>query len=443
MTLIVPGTTISLTLMPTYVEVRDKGIIKKKIPLKARSFDDVALELTKYFRYLGKRLAPGVMQEVLERIGLPKTSRVISEPEPEPEPVIESPPEPVIETTPEPVIEAPPEIVPIKKPPKKKKKGKKEKKKKKEEKKKPADPGTSAHEHGVITADDYDDIADALQAVEALSDSFMAPSSKEITKEKKKQKISIDLEGEEEIVASGSTYVRTPGVEVAITQIEESASEIIELVAVTVEEDVKPETEPLPTVTPTHQIKPIVQCKALLLGETGVGKRTLKEKVGAEASIINEETGEVSPYIHKKMIDGSNHRIELNIWSFDLAVKAKLPRQKFYDDAQVLVIIYASSDRWSFESLDFWLRESSITCEVTPPIVIVGNKIDLRSETEDDSGEDPVSYNEGFQYAEDLAKRLGSDDDLHPVAFIETSSLTGVNTEEVFKTAADLFENTL
>ncbi|MBA7587955.1 hypothetical protein ES708_30003 [subsurface metagenome] len=78
-----------------------------------------------------------------------------------------------------------------------------------------------------------------------------------------------------------------------------------------------------------------------------------------------------------------------------------------------------------------------------PPIVIVGNKIDLRSETEDDSGEDPVSYNEGFQYAEDLAKRLGSDDDLHPVAFIETSSLTGVNTEEVFKTAADLYENTL
>jgi len=191
--LIVPGTTISLTLMPTYVEVRDKGIIKKKIPLKARSFDDVALELTKYFRYLGKRLAPGVMQEVLERIGLPKTSRVISEPEPEPEPVIESPPEPVIETTPEPVIEAPPEIVPIKEPPKKKKKGKKEKKKKKEVKKKPADPGTSAHEHGVITADDYDDIADALQAVEALSDSFMAPSSKEITKEKKKQKISINL----------------------------------------------------------------------------------------------------------------------------------------------------------------------------------------------------------------------------------------------------------
>lgn len=448
--MIVPGTTISLTLMPTYVEVRDKGIIKKKIPLKARSFEDIALELTKYFRYLGKRLAPGVMEGVLERIGLPKARRVIPEPEPEPEPIIEASPEPEPES--EPVIAAPPKLIPIKEEPKKKKKGKKEKKKKEDKKKKPAAPfvessGTSAHEQGVISADDFDDIADALQAVEALSDSFMAPSAvpsaKETIQEKKTQKISINLEGKEEIVASGATYVRTPGAEIASAQIEEAQSDIIELVAETIEEDITPEPEPLPTVTPTHQIKPIVQCKALLLGETGVGKKTLKEKVGAESSIINEETGEVSPYIHTKIIDGSNFRIELNVWSFDLAVKAKLPRQKFYDDAQLLVIIYAASDRWSFESLDFWLRESSITCEVTPPIIIVGNKIDLRSESEDDSGENPVSYNEGFQYAEDLAKRLGSDDILHPVAFIETSSLTGVNTEEVFKTAADLYENTL
>lgn len=439
--MIVPGTTISLTLMPTYVEVRDKGVIKKKIPLKNRSFDDIELELTKYFKYLGKWLAPGVMQDVLERIGLPKARRVISEPEPEP--VVEVPPEP----EPDPVIEAPPEPEPIKEPPKKKK-GKKEKKKKEDKKKKPAatfveSSGTSAHEHGVITADDYDDIADALQAVEALSDSFMAPSGKDIIQKKKKPKININLDSVEEIIASGTTYVRTPGAEIAISQIEEAESEIIELVAETIEEDIKPEPEPLSKVTPSHQIKPVVQCKALLLGENGVGKKTLKEKVSAEASIINEETGKVFPYIHRKMIDGSNHRIELNIWSFDLAVKAKLPRQKFYDNAQLLVIIYAASDRWSFESLDFWLRELSITCKVTPPVVIVGNKIDLRSESEDDSGEDPVSYNEGFQYAEDLAKRLGSDDNLHPVAFIETSSLTGVNTEEVFKTAADLFENTL
>ena len=442
--MIVPGTTISLTLLPTYVEVRDKGVIKKKIPLKARSFDDIALELQKYFRYLGKRLAPGVMENVLVQIGLPKARRVIAEPEPEPEPIIEVPPEPepVIEETPEPekIIE----VVPEPEPQKKEKPPSKKKEKKRKEKKPEVSPAMSGYESGTITADDFDDIADALNAVEALSDSFMAPSGKESTQEKEKPKISINLEGEEEIVASGTTYARTPGIEIAKTQIEEADSGMIELIAETIEEDAAPiiEKEPVVKVTPSHQIKPIVQCKALLLGETGVGKRTLKAKAGVEA-IVDEETGVASPYMYSKIIDGTNHRIELNVWSFDLAVKAKLPRQKFYDNAQLLIIVYAASDRWSFESLDFWLRESSITCEVTPPIVIVGNKIDLRSESGDDSGEDPVSYNEGFQYAEELAKRLGNDDALHPVAFIETSSLTGEKTEEVFKTAADLYENSL
>jgi len=389
-TLIVPGTTISLTLMPTYVEVRDKGVIKKKIPLKSRPFDDIALELKKYFRYLGKRLAPGVLEGILERIGLPKTRRVIAEPEP----VIETPPEPepIIEEPP--VIETPPKPEPIEEPPKKKKKipsrkKKKEKKKKKDVKQKAKttaveSPGESAHEQGMISPDDFDDIADALQAVEALSDSFMAPSGKEAKQKKKpKPKISINLEGEEEIVASGTTYARTPVVEKEISQIEEVESGFVELIAETIEEDLEPESvaedEPIAKATPTHQIKPVVQCKVLLLGETGVGKRTLKEKAGVVPTIINEETQELSTYIYRKIIDGANHRIEMSVWSFDLAVKAKLPRQKFYDDAQLLVIVYAASDRWSFESLDFWLRESSITCKVTPPIVIVGNKIDLRS----------------------------------------------------------------
>ncbi|TFG26320.1 hypothetical protein EU528_14570 [Candidatus Thorarchaeota archaeon] len=430
--MIVPGTTISLTLLPTYVEVRDKGVIKKKIPLKSRSFDDIDLELQKYFRYLGKRLAPGVLENVLTQIGLPKARRVI--PEPEPEPIIETPPEPEQEPKPQ------KKEIPLSKKEKKQKDKVKEVTKKEPE----VSRAMSGHESGIITADDFDDIADALQAVEALSDSFMAPSTKEPEIEKEKPKISISLEGEEEIIASGTTYART-GIEIAKTQIEEADTGIIELIAETIEEDKEPveEEEPITKVTPSHQIKPLVECKALLLGETGVGKRTLKAKAGIEPLIINEETGEVSPYIYGKIIDGANHRIQLNIWSFDLAVQAKLPRQKFYDDAQVLVIVYAASDRWSFESLDFWLRESSITCEVTPPIVIVGNKIDLRPETGDDSGEDPVSYNEGFQYAEELAKRLGCDGKLHPVAFIETSSLSGEKTEEVFMTAANLYENTL
>ena len=408
--------------MPTYVEVRDKGVVKKKITLRDKSFDDVSLELQKYLRYLGKRLAPGVLEDVLDRIGLPKARRILAEPEPVPEPKKPTPaPEPVQEAVPESEIAA--QFV--------------------------KSPGVSADEKGTVSADDFDDIADALRAVESMSDSFMAATGKEEEKTAKKEKISIQVTGKEVISASSNTYARTAELEPKVQEPEpEAETEEVVIVAETIEEET-PEPEPEiaseEEAAPAHQIKPLVSCKALLLGEQGVGKRSLQAKAEIEPIIVNRESGETSKHIFAKVFDLKNHRININVWSFDLAVKSKVSRKEFYDNAHVLMVVYAVSDRWSFESIDFWLREFSAMSEVTPPIVIVGNKLDLRREPllGDESGEEPVSEEEGFKMAEELAKRLGTDDRLHPVAFIETSCETGENTDEAFRTAAQLFENSL
>lgn len=194
-------------------------------------------------------------------------------------------------------------------------------------------------------------------------------------------------------------------------------------------------------MTPAHQIKPIVECKGLLLGEDGVGKESLKAKANIVPIILEDET--FSDHIFGRIIEGANHRIDMRVWSFDLAVRAKVQRKEFYKDSQVLIIVYSASDRWSFESIDFWLREATLSTEQMPPIVIVSNKIDLRTETGEDSGDEPVGYNEGFKFAEELAQRFGKDNVLHPVAFIETSCVTEERVEEVFTTAAQLFENSL
>ena len=427
--LIIPGTTIALTLMPTYVEVRDKGVIKKKIPLKGKSFDDVSLELQKYLRYLGKRLAPGVLDDVLGKIGLPKARRVIAEPEPEPVSIQEPEPEP------EPILEKPPE--------------KFERAPKKEPE--PAaqfvsSPGVSADERGTISADDFDDIADALKAVESMSDSFMAGAPESGGKKQEKPaKISIEVEGSDVVAASSNTYARAADLKEPEPAIEEEPVLIAETIEEEGLEEPPAKAAPEKTAAPEHQIKPIVSAKALLLGEQGVGKRSLISKAGIMPIVVSQESGEVSKYIFGKLFDAKNHRINLNVWSFDLAVKSKVSRKEFYENAHVIIIVYAASDRWSFESLDFWLREAGMTDEKLPPLVFVGNKTDLRGEPllGDESGEEPVSYDEGFRFAEDLAKKLGEGDQLHPIAFIESSCLTGDKTEDVFKTAAELFENTI
>ncbi len=397
--MIIPGTTISLTLTPTYVEVRDKGLVKKKIPLKERSFDDVALELQKYLRYLGKRLAPGVLEEVLERIGLPKARRVLKEEvletpkEPEPVPI-----EPVIdESTPEIEVKIP------------EKKRSFLRRKSEQAATFVESPGVSADEKGEISVEDFDDIADALQAVESLSDSFMtgAPKEKpvELPVEKPveaKAEISINLAGSEEIVASGKSYARVGEVLEPEEEVPETTEEV-ELVAETVDEEDLTEEVLEPTVTPAHQIKPIVICKGLLLGEDGVGKESLKAKADIIPITLEDET--TSEHIFGRIIEGANHRVDLRVWSFDLAVKAKVQRKEFYKNSEVLVIVYAASDRWSFESIDFWLREATLSTEEMPPIVIVSNKIDLRTEAGEDSGDEPVGYDEGFKFAEELAQR--------------------------------------
>ncbi len=410
--------------MPTYVEVRDKGVVKKKISLRDKSFDDVSIELQKYLRYLGKRLAPGVLEDVLNRIGLPKARKVLVEPEPTPK-AERAAPMPPAEPEPAPKVEKAAQFV--------------------------KSPGVSADEKGTISSDDFDDIADALKAVESMSDSFMAATGKEEHQAPEKAKISIQLAGREVISASGNTYARTAEAEPKAPEPEPEPEEAVEeviIVAETIEEEPPvPDSEVASEeqVTPAHQIKPLASCKALLLGEQGVGKKSLQAKAEIAPIVVNQESGEVSKHIFAKVFDLKNHRININVWSFDLAVKTKVSRKDFYENAHVLLIVYAVSDRWSFESIDFWLREFSAMSEVMPPIVIVGNKLDLRREPllGDESGEEPVSQEEGFKMAEELAKKLGTDDKLHPVAFIETSCETGENAEEAFKTAAQLFENTL
>ena len=433
--MIIPGTTISLTLNPTHVEVRDKGLVKKKIPLKDRSFDDVALELKKYLRYLGKRLAPGVLEDVLNRIGVPRARRVLQEKlletpkEPEPTP---APEEPVIEEIKEPEVE-----------PEKKRRSFLRRDKPEQAATFVESPGVSADEKGDITVEDFDDIADALHAVEALSDTFMTGAPKEIPAEKpveKKAEISINLAGSEDIVASGKSYARVGDVDTPEEEVSEE-SEAVELETVTMDEEDEPEEEPETQVTPAHQIKPIVECKSLLLGEDGVGKESLKAKANIVPITLEDET--VSEHIFGRIFEGANHRVDMRVWSFDLAVKSKVQRKEFYKDSQVLIIVYSASDRWSFESIDFWLREATLSTEEMPPIVIVSNKIDLRADAGEDSGDEPVGYDEGFKFAEELAQRFGKDNVLHPVAFIETSCVTEEGIEDVFSTATQLFENTI
>ncbi len=424
-----PGTTISLTLRPTYIEVRDKGIIKKKIPLKGKSFNDMQIELQKYFLFLGKRLPPGILKDTMIRIGVPETRAVVVEEEPKPQP--KTPPAIETRVVKEELVAAtfiksseiePPEIEVV-----------------------------SMGKH------DFKDITEALSVVESMSDSFMAASTKQSKKMDKAQAIRISLRGNEVVEAAAGTHSTTPAVIPLNSLTEEVIStpdsegpvnpEVLETAEGQLAEPEitwaqAPEEKATKKVaTPKHVITPMVTAKAIILGEDGVGKGSLLEKAGLEPMIEERESEppQTIQYIHERLFELIDHRVMLSVWSFDEAVRMDIARKEFYEGADALIIVYSASDRWSFQSLEFWLKEASSTIEGLPPIIIVGNKTDLRSDSDKDAEEPPISRDEGFVFAEELAKKLGEDGRLHPVAFLETSCLTGEGVEDVFKTVSQLY----
>lgn len=441
--------------------MRDKGLVKKKIPVRNRSFEEVLEDLEVFFQATGKRLPPGILSDTLVKIGVPRAKRIITqeiveERERSQEPAV---PTPRLDIS----IEEPEEILPERKD--RMEPLKDERKSEKEPPRMEIRPG----EITKITEKDMPDIEEALSTVEALSDSFMAAHQSASIVNSKPQ-ITISISGTDEIEASDTSTASDPNLfeeessvaiddgEMEVPQIdvltesviieepvEESrrilqeldSKESIEEPAGVQDSSTLEEATAKKRTTPAHAVKPLVSAKAVILGEDGVGKHSLMEK--AELRIEVDEGDQEQPYIRSGIIQLADYRVNLSVWSFDDAANSRIPRKEFYRDVDVIIIVYAVSDRWSFESIDFWLREAMIKNQDTSPVVIVGNKKDLREAGDPDPLEPAVRSDEGFKMAETLAKRLGTEDKLHPVAFIETSCLTGEGTRDVFKTASEFY----
>ncbi len=469
----VPGTTIAVTLLPGYVEVRDKGMVKKKIPVRNRSFEDVAEDLEIFFKAQGKILPPGTIADTLIKIGVPRAKRIISQTtgvvqesaDTAPPVTSDEVPSALTSTTTYHEMPIEPasrlEIVKETEP----------------SKKIDIQPG----EVVLITEKDMPDIEDALYAVERLSDSFMAPTGA-ASLSKTRPQIKITVQGVETIEASDATIPSEPSLiedQVDTVSPADTTDEIIvpHMDEMTTEAQTSPVTSPVASVpdvpprvaqkaideevqtdttteparteevltptrrTPIHAVKPLVSAKAVLLGEDGVGKHSLVEK--AQLRVPQNDEGEAQSHIRSGLFQLDDYRVNLNVWLFDDAAQMRISRKEFYDEVDVIIIIYAVSDRWSFESIDFWLREATIKHQKIPPVVIVGNKKDIRDSGEPDPLEPAVTSDEGFKMAETLAKRLGDENNLHPVAFIETSCLTGEGTTDVFKTASEFYTTVL
>ena len=174
--------------------------------------------------------------------------------------------------------------------------------------------------------------------------------------------------------------------------------------------------------------------KVVIIGDGAVGKTSLcrrflwktfvheyKQTIGADFYVYSWST----------YLDELDTTVNVKWILYDLAgqfVTFQEVRPQFYFGARAALVVFDISRPETFKSIPIWIYEfwknvSGRNTIEKRPLVLVGNKIDLR-----DKIEKYVPPEWGYKYAKKLTESLGFE-----VPYVETSALYGWGVNEAFK----------
>jgi len=168
--------------------------------------------------------------------------------------------------------------------------------------------------------------------------------------------------------------------------------------------------------------------KVVLMGDGSVGKTSLRRTYMGEGFKANYMITIGADFAVKKMELAGGHDVAIQIWDLAGQEHFKSVRSTFYRGAQGALAVYSTVERPSFENIPNWLDEAWNNAGKIFPIVLIGNKIDLRDQFKDNPvmQQTIVTTEEG----QALAQRI-EDRGAH-TSFLETSAKTGTNVEASF-----------
>jgi small GTP-binding protein len=126
-------------------------------------------------------------------------------------------------------------------------------------------------------------------------------------------------------------------------------------------------------------MRPPPAYKVIVVGASGVGKTSLVDRL-----IDKTFSGTVPPTV------GAAYRpytlpagITLNIWDTAGQERYRSVARPYYRASAGALLVFAVDDASSFNQLDEWLREIQDVTGPNIPILLVGNKTDLRNSAKD------------------------------------------------------------
>ena len=162
----------------------------------------------------------------------------------------------------------------------------------------------------------------------------------------------------------------------------------------------------------------LYQFRLIIIGESTVGKSCLLRRF-TQGRWIEHNDPTVGVDFHTKMVQVDGHNLKLQLWDTAGQERFRAITRSYFRNAVGALLVFDISDQNSFAKISGWMedvRQSSKPHE--PVFLLVGNKADLDRQR---------------QVLRVDAERLASS---FKIDYIETSSRTGQNVEEIFNVLA-------
>ena len=177
-----------------------------------------------------------------------------------------------------------------------------------------------------------------------------------------------------------------------------------------------------------------LNCKVVIVGDTGVGKTCIIERYIHNRYNDNQNATLVSSYTFKKVdIKQYNKSVSLDIWDTAGQEVYRSLSKNFYLNATIGILVYDISSRDTFNSIkEYWFEQLKNFGDEKMIFAIVGNKIDLFQNEqipEKEARDYAKSINAGFHLIS-CKQRVGINDLFEDCVkrYLEANNLTKSNT---------------
>jgi len=162
--------------------------------------------------------------------------------------------------------------------------------------------------------------------------------------------------------------------------------------------------------------------KLTILGDGGVGKTSLRRRYLGEG-FDSSYLATIGADFATKKLDNEGTQVA-QIWDLAGQPRFSVVREGYYRGTKGAIMVFDISRPDTYYNIPKWIKEmmDSITEDDPLPMVLVGNKADLRG-----SDMDFISQEQAEEYASQLTQWAHMD-----IPYIESSAKTGLNVDEIF-----------